>query len=261
MITKLGNSSPSGALRIFSAAWSEQVAHWIVDTIVPGTVLVTGAGCSILVKSLCDLGVLAHHLSASDTRPTLQRYDLVMVIDATVSGDSVDGEQAIENISAHSDDVLFAVCSLAEGVVYALSPEDWTVLFLNCGFVRDLSFEAPSLFPWAARFRRVALNPDTLLAYYERYVYRLERENRIRRKINQEEHLALVRTEGELFATQAQVEALRDNIKAWEMRWADLEHGILWPWIQRLQKLRAQLLPPGSRREQWLERLFAKRAK
>jgi hypothetical protein len=261
MMTELENPSPSCVSGSFSVAWAEQVARWTVDAMAPGTVLVIGVECSILAKSLCDLGVLAYHLSASEMKPTLQHYDLAIAIDATVSGDIADVGQVIEDISAYSDDILFVICSLTEGTVHALSPEDWTVSFLKCGFVHDLTFEAPSLFPWAARFRRKALHTDALLAYYERYLCRLERENRIRRKINQEEHLALLRVESELVATQAQVKALRDNVHAWEKRWADLERGILWPWIQRLQKLRTQIMPPGSRREQWLERLFAKSAR
>jgi len=261
MIIDLENSSPPCVPCIDSVAWAKQTGHWIVEMIAPGTVLVVGGNYSILAESLCDLGVQAHHIAAPEIEPTLQQYDFVVAIDVPMPDACVDIGQAIANISAYSDDVLFAICALAEGAVNALSPAAWTVSFQKEGFIRDLTFAAPSLFPWAARFRRTALSTDALLAYYERHLYRLERESRIRRSINLEEHRALVRTEGELRATQALVEALRDNIKAWEMRWADLERGILWPWVQRLQNLRAQLMPPGSRRERWLERLFAKAAK
>ncbi|MBN2391077.1 MAG: glycosyltransferase family 4 protein [Anaerolineae bacterium] len=267
MIIGFESSLPSCVLGIIDIAWARQVAHWIVDAIAPETVLVIGAACSALKESLNDLGIYAQHLSIPETQPVEQHYDLVVAVDVSVSDDGIDMRRAIAHISTYSDDVLFVICSLTEGTVSALSPENWSVLFSQYGFVRDLAFEATPLCSWSARFRRAPLDSDALLAYYERYFNRLERENRMRRKIVLEDHRALVQAESKLVVVQAQVEALRGdvqvlqgNLQAWERRWADLERGILWPWIQRLQNLRAKLMPPGSRREQRLERLFHKPA-
>ncbi|MGC9467701.1 MAG: glycosyltransferase family 4 protein [Anaerolineae bacterium] len=120
--------------------------------------------------------------------------------------------------------------------------------------MRDLAFDATVFLPWAVRFRRAALEVEELVAYYERYLWRLDREREVRRTLNLESQEALVRLEGEL----SKIDSLRKAVDAWEARWRELERGIAWPLVRHLQDLRASLAPTGSRREEWLLRLFGK---
>ncbi len=49
-----------------------------------------------------------------------------------------------------------------------------------------------------------------------------------------------------------QIESHKVQVAEWEQRWNDLENGIGYPVLQKLQRVRARLAPPGTRREQWL---------
>jgi GT2 family glycosyltransferase/glycosyltransferase involved in cell wall biosynthesis len=66
---------------------------------------------------------------------------------------------------------------------------------------------------------------------------------------------ALERAYAELRVRDQTVSALRAQLRGHEARWAALENSIGWPLLQRLQRLRARVSPPGSSRDQIVEAL------
>jgi hypothetical protein len=60
-------------------------------------------------------------------------------------------------------------------------------------------------------------------------------------------------------ALQESVATLTREVEAWQRHWTDLERTPGWALVKRLQRLRARLAPPKSKRDQWLERLLRAR--
>ena len=84
------------------------------------------------------------------------------------------------------------------------------------------------------------------LALAERELAALRAELAERKRTQQA--LAMQATEAERL-----VQDLRAQLRYWEGRWAQLESGIGWPLLLKLQVWRSRLAPPASRRERWLE--------
>lgn len=243
----------------YSVSCTEQTANWIDKVIAPQSVGIIGIGASNVAGHLLQLGMHVEIILGLTSEFLARQYDLIIVIIENLSVDDNNVEQIVANLCKFSDDILLMVCPMIEGGKGVLSREKWSILFLKQGFVRDWVVDIESVMPGGMRFRRVDSNADDLLTYYEVCLEALRLENRIRRELNLEDHVMLAQTESRLLDAQRQLKALQANLQAWEMQWAELERGILWPWLQRLQKLRAQIAPPESRREQWLEHLFGRK--
>ncbi len=238
---------------------AEQIAHWIDEVIAPQSVGIIGIGASNIGGHLLQLGMHVEIILGLTPEFLARRYDLIIIIAENLSVDDNNAEHVVANLCQFSDDILFIVCPIVEGGKDVLPREKWSILFLKQAFVRDWVVDIESVIPGGMRFRRVGSNADDLLTYYEVCLEALRLENRIRRELNLEDHVMLVQTESRLLDAQRQLKSLQVNLQAWEIQWAELERGILWPWLQRLQKLRAQIAPPGSRRELWLEHLFGRK--
>jgi len=95
---------------------------------------------------------------------------------------AAEGEQAIANFAAHTDDVLFSSTphDFTEATHDNVQPvEHWAERFALHGLFHDLDFDASFITPWAMRFRRDgSLQPHRLVRAYERVLARTREENR-----------------------------------------------------------------------------------
>ena len=194
------------------------------------------------------------------------------------------------------DDVIVRLCQWSDNIIFSYHPFEgstpgrWAGLFAAQGFYRDLADDASNLLPWAVRYCRADLSNNQVSAIYENHLWSLQREADARRllgiqqqrtmmdtNVEQQSHIncltAQVHTlevkvhtlEVKVHTLEKEIQVLKENLKdaianadAWRERWEKLEAGIAWPLLQKLQNLRANLAPPGSTRERWLEVLFAK---
>jgi len=189
----------------------ERNAHWlgffggIADRIVreinPRTALDAGCAMGFLVEALRERGVEAYGVDISEyaisqvhpsvkpycrlgsiTEPFERRYDLIVCIEVLEHMPAAEGEQAIANFAAHTDDVLFSSTphDFTEATHDNVQPvEHWAERFALYGLFHDLDFDASFITPWAMRFRRDgSLQPHRLVRAYERVLARTREENR-----------------------------------------------------------------------------------
>ncbi|MCX7791050.1 MAG: class I SAM-dependent methyltransferase [Chloroflexaceae bacterium] len=171
-------------------AFFGRIAETIVERISPRSVLDAGCAFGLLVEQLRLLGVEAegvdisefaiasapetvrpHVRAASITEPFGRRYDLIVCIEVLEHMPQRDAEAAIANLTAHSDDILFASSPLdfKEATHVNVHPiEHWVELFATHGFVRDVDFDASFVTPWAMRLRRRADPLPRIVRDYER---------------------------------------------------------------------------------------------
>lgn len=233
---------PSQPLNSPAARLNDHLAELIVNAIHPAIVLHVGCGAGLLVAALRERGVKAWGVDSSEAviaqapqkirpycwvgslaEPFTRNYDLIVCLDALQALSPLDVERAIANCCQHADDILFS-SSLTEWQQL----DDWAEQFAQHGFFRDVDFDASFIAPWAARFSRMREPLHRVVHHYERRLWSLSQQNR------QLEQTTL---------------ALREQLSHWEQ----LQQSPGWRVLSHLQKLRARLLPPGSRRDQWLE--------
>jgi SAM-dependent methyltransferase len=171
------------------------IADWIVDTIQPTSVLDAGCAYGFLVEALRARGVEADGIDISEyaiahvdpsmrdfcqvgsvLTPLDRRYDLIVCIEVLEHLDPMDAARAIANFAAHSDDVLFSSTPFdyRELTHFNVQPPDrWAALFADEGLFHDVEYDGTVLTPWAMRFRRLHQPVSTLIATYERALWRL----------------------------------------------------------------------------------------
>ena len=253
-------------LRLFGS-----IADHIMRDIRPSTVLDVGCAVGLLVEALRQRGAEAFGVDLSEDAiqnvhpdiqphcwvgsvadPFPQKYDLIVCIGGLEHLPHREAEQAVENLCRHSDDVLFAFTPPdAKGAIHfdLQPPEYWAELFARHGFFHDVDFDASFIPPWAVRFRQTREPVARVVAVYERRFWRLRQETQARRELSIEQR-------SELAALRGKVQELTAQVNNWETRQAELEKSIAWSLLQRLQRLRARVAPPGSRREQLLDAVF-----
>ncbi len=181
------------------------VADHIVRDIAPESSLEVGCASGSLVDALAERGVDAEGIDLSPevhgqaTRgeqarcrtgsaldPFGRRYDLVTCIGVVEHLPAVETERVVENICAHTDDVIFMSTPDDHGQethVNVRPPEHWAELFARHGFHRDLAYDLTYLSPWAMRFRRSRDPLSRLVREYERELWRLRDESRQRNAV------------------------------------------------------------------------------
>lgn len=224
------------------------IADRIVMDIAPRTVLDAGCAMGFLVEALRQRGVEAFGLDVSEyaiqnvlptvrafcqrssvSDPLTQKYDLIVCMEVLEHLAARDVEHAIANLCAHTDDILFSSTPLdyKEATHFNTQPpEYWAEWFARNGFFRDVDFDASFVTPWAVRFRHRTDPVPRLAREYERKFWLLWKENTDLR--------------------QRVLELRQEN--------AAILDSQTWHLAKRLQKVRARIAPPGSRRAHWLER-------
>jgi GT2 family glycosyltransferase len=199
-----------------------RVADHVARDIAPASSLDVGCAMGFLVEALADRGVDAHGIDISDyaisqvrddmerrchvasaLEPFGRRYDLISCIEVIEHLPPESAEALVENICAHSDDVIFASTPIdyrEETHINVNPPEHWAELFARFGFQRDLTYDLTYLAPWAMRFRRSRDPLPRVVREYERELWHLRDENHQRH---------------EVVATQlAEIDALREARRA-----------------------------------------------
>ena len=185
------------------------VADHIVRDIAPKSSLDLGCAMGFLVEALVDRGVDAYGIDISeyaiekvraDIRPRCRvgsaleslgrRFDLISCIELIEHMPSSDAERVVENICAHTDDVIFASTPIdyrEETHVNVNPPEHWAELFARFGFQRDLTQDLTYIAPWAMRFRRSRDPLPRLVREYERELWHLRDEAQQRNEVIREQ--------------------------------------------------------------------------
>ena len=249
-------------LRFYAA-----IADRIVAQIQPRTALDAGCAKGFLVEALRDRGVECYGVDTSEyaisqvagsavgwcrvgsvTEPFGVRYDLIICIEVLEHLAPEEARAAVANLCASTDDILFSSSCDDFGEVTHINvepPEYWAEAFAEHGFYRDVDFDASFITPWAARFRRRADPPARVVRDYERRLWQLSAENRALRQ-------AAANLRADLAATRRELAAWRD-VGLWR---DELLRSPGWRILRLLQLMRRRVAPPGSRRDQFLRRLF-----
>ena len=253
------------------------MADHIKEEIQPQSVLDAGCAMGMLVECLRDLGIEAFGFDISDyalaqarddikeflwegsvTDPLLRRYDLIVAIEVLEHMPSEMAKQAIENLCAHTDQILFSSTpdDFSEPThINVQPPESWAALFAREGFIRDFDFDASFVAPWSVLFRRRVQDIPRIVKEYERFGARLDRENSVLRrtlrdsrdelgqtrdalaaleKANEESDAALAAMGSRLDAKAAEVDAIREMIT--------------WRAVSRVRSLTVKAFPMASKR-------------
>ena len=175
------------------------VADRIKSEIAPHTVLDAGCASGYLVKALRERGVEAWGVDISPyaiahapesirpfvrvgsvTEPFERRYDLIVCIEVLEHLHKPHSEQAVANLCAHADDILFSSTPLdyKEATHFNVQPpEYWAEHFARHGLFHDVEFDAGFITSWAMRLRKLQ-NPSLQLAKdFERRWWKLQHEN------------------------------------------------------------------------------------
>ncbi|MBJ7594982.1 MAG: glycosyltransferase [Candidatus Dormibacteraeota bacterium] len=264
------------------------VADHIVRDIAPTSSLDVGCAMGFLVEALVDRGVDAYGIDISqyaidqvraDVRPRChvgsalepfgRRFDLISCIEVIEHMSSADAEGVVQNICAHTDDVIFASTPLdyrEETHVNVNPPEHWAELFARFGFQRDLTYDVTFLAPWAMRFRRSRDPLPRLVRDYERELWRLRDEAQQRNEVvlsqlTQIENLggpaAVIESEKLRAENERLSKELGSNQRQLMATTADLSNlrdsgaGRI---VDSVQHAVQFIAPPGSRRQHSLHR-------
>jgi SAM-dependent methyltransferase len=240
------------------------IADRIVNDIRPATVLDAGCAMGFLVEALRQRGVEAFGVDVSEfaiqnVHPSVQSYccvgsiteafprtyDLIISIEVLEHLYPNEAEQAMANLCRHTEDILFSSTPFdrEEATHFNVQPaEYWAELFARCGFFHAVDFDASFITPWAMRFRRTRQPVSQVIAAYERRLWQLQQENQASRQV----HIELENKEKQMRALSVQLSDLT-------ARQAALEASVGWALLKSLQRWRARLAPPGSKRDHWLE--------
>ena len=174
------------------------IADHIVRDIAPASSLDVGCAMGFLVEALADRGVDALGVDISEyaigqVRPDMRErcrvgsalepfvghFDVITCIEVVEHMAGADAERAVQNICAHTDDVIFASTPVdyREAThVNVNPPEYWAELFARYGFQRDVAYDPIYVAPWAMRFRRSSDLVPEVVRDYERVLWRLRDE-------------------------------------------------------------------------------------
>ena len=266
-----------------------RIADAVIREIEPQTVLDVGCAIGLLVETLRQRGVEAYGVDVSEyaieqvhptvreycrvggaTEPFGRHYDLITCIEVLEHMAPEQAQPAIANLCAHTDRVLFSSSPFDYAEVTHFNvqpPEYWAQLFAQQNFFRDVDLDAGFLTPWAACFRRQDKPLAHVTADYERRFWHMRQESQTRLKVNLEQREQLAQQEARLQELAQQIEREREDQMtnlaqaqqenaALRAQLAALDHSTGGRVLHGLQRLRARLAPPGSKRDQLLDRFL-----
>lgn len=263
------------------------VAGRIHDELGPRSVLDAGCAMGFLVEKLRQRGIEAWGIdissyAISQVHESVQaycrqgsilgafpqeKYDLIVCLEVLEHLSPSEGEQAVANICKHTDDVLFSSTPVDfhEPTHQNVQPVGyWVDLFARHGFVYDIPFDASFVSPWAIRLRRMEMTTEEQLRWYQQQFWTLRQHNirgrdvalEFKQELSQKELAWRARLEG----IEAQLAEKAQEVTALHRELDEIKHSRSWGLVKQLQRLRALLIPPGSRREAALRILFGRDA-
>jgi SAM-dependent methyltransferase len=198
-------------------AFFDRIADAIVTQLPPQTVLDAGCGIGLLVRSLRERGVEAWGIDISEyaishvpedvraycslasiTDEFEREFDLIACIEVAEHLPPTLGRQAIENLTRHTDRILFSSTpdDVEEPTHVNVQPTDyWVEQFGRLGFFRSFDFDAAVVAPHAMYLVRADQTAVEVARDYERAYWDARKEirdlrlsglgNRVRRFIGQ----------------------------------------------------------------------------
>jgi GT2 family glycosyltransferase len=268
---------------------TDAVARGIVCALRPATVLAIGEERGALIEALRRRGVAAfgpespaasgevvpaasppHRAVGLVPDALRERYDLIVWLDLAGQVSPSQAAPTIADLCRCADDILVVPPPTWLDALEDVGElrGDWAVAFALQGYGHDVEFGATFPVPGTMRFRKGRASLASVVAAYERRLWRLAREARLRREHGIEQQAELVALAAgrpvspgdELRAELA--EALRRLAEAQGARarvarqLQEVLESRSWRLMQRVQRVRLRLIPRGSRREWGLNALM-----
>lgn len=259
----------------------QQIADRLIADFQPKSVLDAGCAKGFLVEGLRNRGVEAWGVDISEhaiqsvhesikpfcwvgsiADPFPRRYDLIVSIEVMEHMPAEMGRQAIANLCAHSDRILFTSTPFdyKETTHYNVQPpEYWAREFARHGFFRNVDFDASFITAWATCFHKME-QPAHQLAYdYERRFWLLWKENTDLRALSNElrdqirgtsqraEQLdkqqaesaeTIAKLTSNLARASEENENLKNETERYIQRWKALEKTRTWKFLSRFYEIR-----------------------
>ena len=177
----------------------EGIARSIARKLQPTTMLDAGCAMGLLVEQLFLQGIDVQGIDispyavgrapeavrdrvrvASLAEPITGRYDLVVTVEVIEHIPEAQAMLALDNLCAITDTILFSSSPHDYGEathINVKSPEQWSALFAERGFFRDVDHDASYLTAWAAVYRRGSGNVIEVVRDYERVIWTTRCEN------------------------------------------------------------------------------------
>jgi hypothetical protein len=251
------------------------MAERIATDIRPASALDAGCAMGMLVESLRDRGVEAFGVDISEyavgnarddvrpycvqgsvTEPFPRRYELITCIETLEHLPPNDGERAVANLCAHTDDVIFSSTPSHFKEATHLNvrpPEYWAELFGRHGLYRDVDYDPGTyIAPWAVRFRRRTDPAARIAGDYERLLWRLKSENNGLRELGVERQAELTEVAVRLEAAETGQAAARSELER-------VRSSRTWHLADRLARMSRRIVPPGGRLRALVRRLAVAR--
>ena len=248
-----------------------EIANRIVIDIQPSSVLDAGCAWGFLVEKLRERRVDAFGIDISPyaienvhpdiaqycsvgsiAEPFSQGYDLIVCIEVLEHMPKDEAERAVKNICDHTGDVLFSSTPFDYKEATHLNvqpPEYWAELFARYSFFRDVDFDASFITPWAVRFRRKNDPLTRLVRNYERKLFLLGKENADLRSLTLEMREQISQLDITNKSINTKLEKKDDERREIVDQLTAIQKSRGWKILQRMQKLRMLIVPPGSSRE------------
>jgi SAM-dependent methyltransferase len=252
-------------------AFFGKIADRILSDFHPQTVLDAGCAKGFLVEGFRSRGVEAWGIDLSEfaiqsvhadiknycfvgsiAQPLPRKYDLIVSIEVVEHMPAEEAVRAIENLCQYSDNIIISTSpyDYKEATHMNVHPPDyWARQFARFGFYHDIDYDASFITPWAMRFYRLVGSVQPVVQAYERHLWQMQTELKELRSSVIEYHERL-HAAGDA-DTQAELKSCRQQL-------VDMQNTHGWKMVQKLQSLRVQLAPPGSRRGNFLKRMLGK---
>jgi SAM-dependent methyltransferase len=172
----------------------DRIAEKIAAELAPRSVLDAGCGVGFLVRALRRRGIEAYGLDISEyairqvpaeiaascwvgsvTDALPRDYDLIVCIEVLEHLSPTEAEDAVENLAAHTDSLLFSSTPTDYREPTHLNvqpPEYWIGLFARSNLFRNVDLDASFVAPHAVHLRRRDATPVTIARDYERWHWR-----------------------------------------------------------------------------------------
>lgn len=243
----------------------------IMSDIQPGSVLDAGCAWGFLVEKLRERRVEAFGIDISPyaienvhpdmaqyctvgsiVEPFSQVYDLIVCIEVLEHMPKDEAERAVKNICDHTGDVLFSSTPFDYKEATHINvqpPEYWAELFARHSFFRDVDFDASFITPWAVRFRRKHDLLTRLVRDYERKLFLQGKENADLRSLSLEMREQISQLDQTTKSMNIELENKEAERREIDDQLTAIHKSRGWKILQRIQKLRMHIVPPGSSRE------------
>jgi SAM-dependent methyltransferase len=245
----------------------DQIAKRLIEQSEPKTVLDAGCAWGFLVEGFRNRGVDAFGIDISEyaiqnvypaireycrvgsiTEPFPSRYDLITCIEVLEHMPQAEAEKALENLCAHTDEVIFSSTPFdyKEATHFNVhDPEYWAEQFARHGFYRDLESDLSYITSWAVRFVRRKTTNLQLVRDYERKFWQYKKENFDLRQLSLDLQNSLKYEGAQNWKLNSQMQELNSTL-------TEIHASRAWKLIQWLWRIRLKLIPHGSRLEQIL---------